>query len=72
MTGTKALFLVALGAVMAGCAHAGVRNVSDCGQVPVEQRLQCAACAVQNDVPGSGNGYEYRSDNDPSNRCVKL
>src|SRR5205823_13184487 len=51
-----------LAAVLAGCAHAGVKKVSDCGEVPIEQRLQCAACTVQNDVPGSGSGYEYRSE----------
>jgi len=72
MSRAKPLLLALLAAALAGCAHAGVRKVSDCDQVPVEQRLQCAACAVQNDVPGSGNGYEYRPDNDPSNRCVKL
>ena len=72
MPRAKSLLLAVLAAVLAGCAHAGVKKVSDCGQVPVEQRLQCAACTVQNDVPGAGNGYEYRPDNDPSNRCVKL
>jgi hypothetical protein len=72
MPRAKPLLLVALAAALAGCAHAGVKKVSDCGEVPVEQRLQCAACTVQNDVPGAGSGYEYRPDNDPSNRCVKL
>ena len=72
MSRAKPLLLAALTAALAGCAHAGVKKVSDCGQVPVEQRLQCAACTVQNDVPGAGSGYEYRPDNDPSNRCVKL
>jgi len=72
MPRAKPLLFAALAAVLAGCAHAGVKKVSDCGQVPVEQRLQCAACTVQNDVPGAGSGYEYRPDNDPSNRCVKL
>jgi len=72
MSRAKSLSVAALAAALAGCAHAGVKKVSDCDQVPVEQRLQCAACVVQNDVPGSGNGYEYRESNDPSNRCVKL
>ena len=72
MPTAKTLLLAGLAAALAGCAHAGVKKVSDCGQVPVEQRLQCAACTVQNDVPGAGSGYEYRPDNDPSNRCVKL
>ena len=72
MSRAKEVTLVALAAVLAGCAHAGVRKVSDCDQAPLEQRLQCAACTVQNDVPGSGSGYEYRPDNDPGNRCVKL
>ena len=72
MPRTRTLFLVAAAAGLFGCAHAGVKKVSDCGEVPVEQRLQCAACTVQNDVPGAGSAYEYRPDNDPSNRCVKL
>jgi len=72
MPRAKPLLLAALAAALAGCAHAGVKKVSDCGEVPIEQRLQCAACTVQNDVPGAGSGYEYRPDNDPSNRCVKL
>jgi hypothetical protein len=64
--------LVALAVVLAGCTHGGIKKVSDCGQVPIEQRLQCAACTARNDVPGVGVGYEYRPDNDPSDRCVKL
>jgi len=63
--------LVALAVALAGCAHAGLKRVSDCDQAPVEQRLQCAACTVKNDVPGTSESYEYRPDNDPSNRCVK-
>jgi len=72
MPRAKPMLVAALAASLAGCAHAGVKKVSDCGEVPIEQRLQCAACTVQNDVPGAGSGYEYRPDNDPSNRCVKL
>jgi hypothetical protein len=72
MSRAKTLSVAALAAALAGCAHAGVKKVSDCDQVAVEQRLQCAACVVQNDVPGSSNGYEYRESNDPSSRCVKL
>ncbi|HVI23893.1 MAG TPA: hypothetical protein VM691_10435 [Myxococcales bacterium] len=63
--------VVVLAVAFAGCAHAGLKKVSDCDQAPVEQRLQCAACTVKNDVPGASDAYEYRPDNDPSNRCVK-
>jgi hypothetical protein len=67
----RAKLLVALAVAFAGCAHTGLKKVSDCDQAPVEQRLQCAACTVKNDVPGSSDSYEYRPDNDPASRCVK-
>ncbi|GAC1337027.1 MAG: hypothetical protein NVS2B9_19730 [Myxococcales bacterium] len=52
------------------CTH-GIRNVSDCGQSPKEQRIACAACTVQNDAGGLMGEFEYRPDNAPANRCVK-
>jgi hypothetical protein len=53
------------------CAHAAITKVSDCDQVPTEQRVACAACTVQNQAGGLLGAYEYRPDNDPNNRCVK-
>jgi hypothetical protein len=67
----RAKLFVAFAVASAGCAHGGLKRVSDCDQAPAEQRLQCAACTVKNDVPGTSENYEYRPDNDPSNRCVK-
>lgn len=52
------------------CAH-GIRNVSDCDRAPVEQRVACAACTVQNDTGGLMGEHEYKPDNSPSDRCVK-
>jgi hypothetical protein len=58
-------------AVSAGCAHA-IKSVGDCDRAPSEQRVACAACTVRNEAGGLIGGYEYRPDNDPSNRCVKV
>jgi hypothetical protein len=57
-------------AAVSSCAH-GIRNVSDCGQSPLEQRVACAACTVQNDAGGLLGAYEYKPDNAPADRCVK-
>ncbi|HYV64618.1 MAG TPA: hypothetical protein VE964_00155 [Myxococcales bacterium] len=54
------------------CAHTGVRKVGDCDQVPAEQRVACAACTVKNEAQGWIGDYEYRPDNDPSDRCVRV
>jgi hypothetical protein len=53
------------------CAHAAITKISDCDQVPTEQRVACAACTVQNQAGGVLGAWEYRPDNDPNNRCVK-
>jgi len=58
-------------AASAGCAHA-IKSVGDCDRAPSEQRVSCAACTVRNEAGGLIGGYEYRPDNDPSNRCVKV
>jgi hypothetical protein len=63
-------FAVLLVGAVWSCAH-GIRNVSDCGQAPLEQRPACAACTVQNDAAGLLGEYEYKPDNAPSERCVK-
>jgi hypothetical protein len=63
-----AILLVGLSA---GCAHA-IKSVSDCDRAPTDQRVACAACTVKNEAGGLLGGYEYRPDNDPNNRCVKV
>jgi hypothetical protein len=63
--------LLLLLAATAGCAHA-IKSVGDCDRAPSEQRVACAACTVRNEAGGLIGGYEYRPDNDPSNRCVKV
>lgn len=59
-------------AAAVGCAHAGIREVGQCDQVPAEQRVACAACTVKNEAKGWIGDYEYRPDNDPDNRCVRV
>lgn len=54
------------------CAHTSIRKVGDCDQVPAEQRVACAACTVKNEAQGWIGDYEYRPDNDPSDRCVRV
>ena len=54
------------------CAHAGIREVGQCDQVPAEQRVACAACTVKNEAKGWIGDYDYRPDNDPSDRCVRV
>jgi hypothetical protein len=71
MTTRRLLF--ALAAVpLLSCAHAGIKNVSDCDQVAAELRLGCAACTVQNQAAGWIGEYEYRPDNKPDERCVRV
>ncbi len=62
------VFLAAAGS----CAHTGIRQVGQCDQVPAEQRVACAACTVKNEAAGWIGDYEYRPDNDPSDRCVRV
>ena len=54
-----------------GCAHA-IKSVGDCDRAPSEQRIACAACTVKNEAGGIVGGYEYKPDNDPANRCVRV
>ena len=63
---------ILLAAFSAACAHTSVKNVGECDRVPSDQRVACAACTVKNEAGGLLGGYEYRPDNDPSNRCVKV
>jgi hypothetical protein len=65
----KAAILFA--ALSGACAHA-IKSVGDCDRAPTEQRVACAACTVKNEAGGLMGEYEYRPDNDPSNRCVKV
>jgi hypothetical protein len=62
--------LLLLGA--AACAHTSIQKVGDCDRVPTDQRVACAACTVKNEAGGLIGGYEYRPDNDPADRCVKV
>jgi hypothetical protein len=55
----------------AGCAHA-IKSVGDCDRAPAEQRIACAACTVQNEAGGLMGGWEYKPDNDPDHRCVRI
>jgi hypothetical protein len=57
--------------VLASCAHTSIRDVGQCDQVAAEQRVACAACTVKNQAGGWIGDYEYRPDNDPSDRCVR-
>ena len=62
---------ILLAALSAACAHA-IKSVGDCDRAPSEQRVACAACTVKNEAGGLLGGYEYKPDNDPANRCVKV
>ena len=67
----KRLLALLLLAGLCGCTHLAIRRVQDCGQAPVEQRIACGACTLQNDAGGLLGEYEYRPDNNPPDRCVK-
>ena len=67
-TGAAILVLV----MSSSCAHTSIKKVGDCDQVAAEQRVACAACAVKNEAQGWIGDYEYRPDNDPSDRCVRV
>ncbi|HKC60133.1 MAG TPA: hypothetical protein VKB92_08610 [Myxococcales bacterium] len=70
--GAKRAAAILLLGVAASCAHTSIRKVGDCDQVPAEQRVACAACTVKNEAQGWIGDYEYRPDNDPSDRCVRV
>ena len=61
-----------LAAALAACAHGGIKKVGDCDQTTGEKRIECAACTVKNEAGGLIGGYEYKPDNDPANRCVRV
>jgi hypothetical protein len=67
----RAAIVLLLGAA-GSCAHTSIRRVGDCDQVPAEQRVACAACTVKNEAAGWIGDYEYRPDNDSSDRCVRV
>ncbi len=67
----KSAWIALLLATLGACAH-GIRQVSDCDKVPAEQRLACGACTVKNEAGGWIGEYEYRPDNSPSDRCVRV
>ena len=68
----RAAAIAALVVLLASCAHASIREVGQCDQVPAEQRVACAACTVKNQAGGWIGDYEYRPDNDPADRCVRV
>jgi hypothetical protein len=63
---------ILLSGLVWSCVHTGIRKVGDCDQVPAEQRVACAACTVKNEAQGWIGDYEYRPDNDASDRCVRV
>ena len=69
----RASLLAALvvGSLLAGCAHS-IRNVEDCKALDLVQRAACSACTLQNKADGYLGVFEYKPDNDPGNRCIKL
>jgi len=70
--GTRWAVAILLSGLVCSCAHTGIRKVGDCDQVPAEQRVACAACTVKNEAQGWIGDYEYRPDNDASDRCVRV
>lgn len=54
------------------CAHAGIRKVSDCGQVQGEARVECGACTARNEAEGWLGTWEYRPDGKPGERCHRV
>ncbi len=68
----RSLARAALFAALSGCAHRAVKKVGDCDQVAAEQRLECGACTVKNEAGGWIGDFEYRPDNDPGERCVRV
>jgi hypothetical protein len=57
--------------VASACAH-GIKRVGDCDQVKAELRVACAACTVKNEAKGWIGEYEYRENNAPDERCVRV
>jgi hypothetical protein len=67
---SRRVALAALALAVAGCAHA-IKNVSDCDQVEVAQRIACGECVVRNKAGGFLGEFEYRPDNAQDQRCVQ-
>jgi hypothetical protein len=65
-------FALVLLLALAGCAHAAIKEVSDCEKLTGEQRLACGACLLQNQAQGWLGVFEYRPDNAQGERCVKV
>lgn len=68
----RRVVVAAVAFALAACAHAGIRKVSDCGQVQGEARIECGACLAQNEAQGWLGTYEYRPDEKPGARCKRL
>jgi hypothetical protein len=65
-------FALVLLLALAACAHAAIKEVSDCEKLTGEQRLACGACLLQNQAQGWLGVFEYRPDNQQGERCVKV
>ena len=64
--------LIALGLLLAACAHKAYRQTSDCEDLAGAQRVACTACTVQNKAEGWLGVYEYRPDASEGERCVRV
>jgi hypothetical protein len=64
--------LLWLALVAAGCAHGAIKDVSDCGQVAGEKRLECEACLAQNKAQGWLGVFEYRPEEASGSRCARV
>ncbi|HEX9243447.1 MAG TPA: hypothetical protein VF875_13480 [Anaeromyxobacter sp.] len=58
--------------VVAACAHAGIRKVSDCGQLEGVKKIECDACVAQNEAQGWLGTTEYFPDAEPGDRCRRV
>jgi hypothetical protein len=64
--------LVAIALLAAGCAHVGIRKVSDCGQLEGEKRIECGVCVAKNEAEGWLGTNEYRPDAKEGERCKRV
>ncbi len=65
-------WVVVAALAVAGCAHAGIRKVSDCGEVQGEQRIECGACTARNEAQGWLGTWAYFPDDKPGDRCKRV
>lgn len=68
----RRLVVIVVALAVGACAHAGIRKVSDCGELQGEQRIECGACTAQNEAKGWLGTWEYRADEKPGERCRRV